>query len=111
MSRFLWLIATVSNSLIFKNNKMSKEKPLTVFEQQFIKENRLKMSMNDMSIELNMSYSRLRNFMVKNKLTVPKDVVKQFQASKMKAHHQTGTYKEKVSTSKHGWWYDAYAAR
>lgn len=57
---------------------------ITEEEALFIRENRLTMSMNDMALHLNCSYSKVRKYIVENNLGVPKAVYKSFIHAKVK---------------------------
>lgn len=55
---------------------------ITTEQSQFIRENYKQMSMIDMSKELNIPLSRIRNYMIKNKLRVSKEQIQAFRVAK-----------------------------
>jgi len=52
--------------------------------ENYIKENRLKKSMLDMSIVLGISYNKVRNYMVENNLMISKELVLKIRSSRNK---------------------------
>jgi phage antirepressor YoqD-like protein len=58
---------------------------MTKQDQEYIKENRLKLSMLDMAAHLDISYNRVRNFMIENNLQVDKATVIAIRSKKIKA--------------------------
>ena len=75
---------------------------MTTVQQDYIKENRLKQSMLDMAYSLDISYSKVRNFMIANDLQVPK-----LQTYKIRAAKTRAVKKKKGSNDSRPWNWDA----
>lgn len=58
---------------------------MTKQDQEYIKNNRLKYSMLDMAAHLDISYNRVRNFMIENNLQVDKATVIAIRSKKIKS--------------------------
>lgn len=67
---------------------------LTPEQKQFIRDNRLVLSMNQMVQILNVPISRVRNFMIKNKLQLDKDELYNLRSEQMKRSHKKRPRKE-----------------
>ena len=80
-----------------------KSQDLTVTQKEFIKNNSLKMSINDMVIKLGVSFSKIQTFMNKNGLKPTKKQVQEIRIAKMKR-----TPKAKPKSLKKDWYIDAY---
>ena len=62
--------------------KMIKKQDLTNEQKQFIRDNRLNLSINDMRASTGLSYHDIRNFMIANDLQVPKKEVQRIRLEK-----------------------------
>jgi hypothetical protein len=75
---------------------------MTAAHEDYIKENRLKQSMLDMSYSLGISYNKVRNYMIENDLQVPK-----LQTYKIRAAKTSSRKKKKGSNDSRPWNWDA----
>jgi len=72
-----------------------KKDEFTAHQKQYIRENRLKMSIMKMGKQLDLSYTRVRNFMIENNLELSKDQVQQLRQKTLR-------------TTNNRWYFDAY---
>lgn len=83
--------------------------PLSDNEKQFIRKNRLTMSMANMGKQIGVSYNRVRNFMIQENLMLTKSQVDNIRFPNRKKSKQTQNT-EPQRTNNNRWYYDAYAA-
>lgn len=79
-------------------------KELTPEQKKFIRENILKMSINDLSLELEVGFSKIKTFVNNNGLKPSPKQVQEIRVAKMNK-------KSKANSSKqiqNGWWVDAF---
>lgn len=84
--------------------------PLSDNEKQFIRKNRLTMSMANMGKQIGVSYNRVRNFMIQENLMLTKTEVDNIRwpnrATKVKPKKE-----EPPRPKNNRWYYDAYASK
>lgn len=83
--------------------------PLSDNEKQFIRKNRLTMSMANMGKQIGVSYNRVRNFMIQENLMLTKSQVDNIRFPNRNKSKQTQNTKPQRTTNNR-WYYDAYAA-
>lgn len=71
---------------------MSIKKEYSEEHQKFIHENYLKMSMRAIGEKIGSTTSSVRNYMIREKLKVPVEVVRRFQSEGLKLAHERGNY-------------------
>lgn len=83
---------------------------LTDNEKQYIRKNRLTMSMVNMGKQMGISYNRVRNFMMQENLMLTKSQVDNIRFPNRNKTKQTQNI-EPQRTTNNRWYYDAYASR